>query len=693
MRWTPLLLLLACGEAPPPPGEESPPAPTGGDAAVTPPAEPEAELPRAVYLDLVAHADRGHVRRDGPVFGPHDPGWRRVTTLAGRGPWLEERWVDDRKGSWLEGIGGTIYFPVGPEGPDLRKVEFWLRPVGSGQRVSVFVDEVPLVTTRVRPGWRRYVFSLPGGGLEPGEHSLRFWFRFTRFIGKTRTPAAFARVRFLPDGAEAPPPEEWVGELHAGERGGPALLAGPPAAWSFHLVPPRGARLLADVAVDEGPPVEFVVRLEADGEPAEEARKLTVTPGAFAALDVDLSSYGERPVRLTLETTQKGGDSGGALPRAGWIRPRVTMPGRPVETLPTVRNVIVWAVDGLRADRVGLGRGGEHAATPNLDMLAAEGAAAVGVWSGGARPEDGHERLLRPFSVGSDVAALFEGAGRKTGLISSSLAIEPELARPFGTRLDLHRAGEPPETGIVMRELDDWLYVRARHPFFLYIASADPRAPGPASAGFRKMYERARPLRGDGRQRERQRKTRDLVAEYDAGVSAADYWVGQMVALLRVHEVADDTAIIVTGTVGRALREEGVVGDGHALSPELLQVPVVVWHPGLRAERPRGLVKGGDLTDVAALALSLAGVEPPGAWPVTDLGGPLFHGVDLAPRYSHARLKNQAAARFGDWLLRGIGSRDLRLYHLRTDRAAENDLSTERPIALRTLRDGMLDLP
>ncbi len=678
--------LLACGD---PEAVVAPPAaPSSPDGApVVDGPGPRTPSPPVVHLDLVRHAERAHVRRLGPIATPTAPGWRRVTQLADRGPWLAPRRIEDRQGAWLDGIGGSFYIPVGSEGAHLRTVAFWMRPVARGQLVSVFVDEIPVTTLRVRSGWRRYQLPLPTEGLEPGDHSLRFWFRFTRKHGKTRTPAAVADVRFLPAGPDVTTPKAWVGAIEVPGASGPSLLGGPPAAWSFYLMPPVGGRFSARAAVTEGEQVDFIVRLEVDGEPAREATRLAVPAGGVADIDVDLSPFEQRPLRLTLETRGPPG----ALARAGWIEPRVVVPGRPRFRVPTTRNVVVVAVDGLRGDRVGLGRGGDRAATPNLDLLAAQGAAAIDVWSGGASAADGHARLLRPRPDGAATATLAALAGRKTGLLSSSSAVATALAESFSTRLDLRRTGEPEETAIVLRELDAWLYVRKRHPFFLYLAIADPRVPLLPTDGYKRVYERARPLRGVGRAREVQRKKRDLLAAYDAGVSAADYWIGQVVAQLAVHGVAKDTAVVVVGSVGTELREHGGLGDGHALVPELLQVPLVVWHPGLVVNEPRALVRGGDLADVAAMVLRLIGADPPRDWPVIDLAASLFEGAPVPPHPSHARHRNQVAARYGEWLLRGAGNRDLRAWSLVEDPAASAEGEARHPIALRALRDSMLD--
>lgn len=589
-------------------------------------------------------------------------------------------------GSWLEGIGGSLYFPVGSEAPQLRTLSLWLRPIARGQRVSIFVDEVPVTTMPLKRGWNNYRLSLPGL-LTPGEHSLRFWFRFTRPKGKGRSPAAFGEARLLPEGVEARVEDGWVGPQPVGGAG-QALLAGPPAGWSFYLLPPLHSRFEATVAVTEGDPVDFIARVEIDGEAPVEVRRDRVAAGKTAKLILDLSAFGERPIRLSLDTGGPGGP-GGPLGRAGWLRPRITMPAPPKRAVPTTRNVIIWAIDGLRDDRVGLGRGGDRAATPNIDLLAKEGAAATHVWSGGATALDGHERLLRPFDGRESLPALMAAAGRRVGLLSLSAALDTRFDDDFNTKLHLRRAGEPPETRILLREVDDWLDARKRQPFFLYVASDGPLRPFEPAEGYRQLYDRARPVAaGPGRA---SKKQRDAMIAYDAEVSTTDYWVGQLLALLQLHGVADDTLVIVVGTVGQQLPQDRRASDGLGIDPQVLEVPLILWHPGMRTQTRRPLWSGGDLGDVAATALSIAGA--PMDWPGRDLSSALLEGDRVPPRPTHARLGNQVAARFGAWLLRGTGGRDLRLWNLSDDPTARTEIAETRPRALRALRDSMQDKP
>ncbi|MGK0358219.1 MAG: hypothetical protein ACI9U2_000502, partial [Bradymonadia bacterium] len=581
-------LVLACTQPSAPAAQTDAQVPSA-PPAVSSNARARPAGPEVTFLDLVAAADRAHVRRAGPFLAPGVPGWERVTQLADRTSWGKVTVVDKRPASWLESIGGSLHFPVGEAGKSLRSLKVWFKPIARGQRVSVFVDEEPLTTMRLteKGGW--YTLPLPEGGLEPGEHSVRFWFRFRRSRSRrsdTKTPAALGAVRLI-GAVDLPESPSWTTRFAVAGVEGPALLAGPPTGWTHYLLPPVGARLRARAAVATGEPVTFVVKVERDGLPAQDALRVQVKSGTVAELNVDLHPYANTPIRLSLNTEGAAGDHA----RAAWITPVITMPGQTRATVPTVRNVIVLAIDGLRADRVGLGRGGDRAATPNLDMLAAQGGAAVDVWSGGASADDGHRRLLAPVSQLPSLPRLMAESGRITGYLGASRAVPPEMSREFTTRIDLHRAGEVAQARTVLRELDDWLDVRKKDPFFLYLSIDEPRTPFEPPEGYLNVYLRARPLIGEP-ERSARRRTRDLMAAYDAEVSAADYWLGRMLAIMNAHAVTEQTALIIVGTVGQDLGEAGGLGDGHTLAPELLQVPLVIWHPGVRSEGARPLVRG-----------------------------------------------------------------------------------------------------
>ena len=720
-------LAAACDRSLDPKDSSTPAEPSPAPAG--PPADFEP------WINLVSMADQAHVSRAGPVFDPAAPGWKRVTQLGGHGPWLPPRAVGNQMVAYPDGIGTSIRFPVGPEGREMSAIAFSARPVAERQGVSVFMDEVPIATVELVPGWRDYRLPLPRSspiGLASGEHHLRFFFRRTRLLGRRRTPAALRGIRLVERAhsssssptsppssstsgsssapssppADPPPspassgalpalPEVWFGKLGEGETAG-ALFAGPPMDWHFYLQLPRHARLRSRVIVSEGGPVRFGVQIAVDDGPTAEAAELVVNAGAASDLDLDLSRWASRPVRLSLVTEGPTAPAG----TAGWIAPRLVAPnpelGEP-GTRP-IRNVILWTVDGLRADRLGLKRGGERAATPNLDMLAAAGAAMSDVWCGGPAARDGHHSLLLPSAGAPSLPAMMGAAGQRTVLISASDQIDAAATVDFHAQIGLSRPDEAPTTHDVLHELNAWLVAHRDKPFFIYAATNDTHVGvgerEDAASGYRRLYaRRGADLRPEEKASPNAQSRRLAQAAYDAKVSLVDYWIGQLLGTLGQHQVLDHTLLVVAGTAGSPALEEVADGEGSQLTPAALHVPVIIWHPAWRtASRPRPLISGGDLVDVPTTLAANACRDrctPPPEWPGQDLVSVLFERRPLQFRPSQARLGALSAARLGPWFLRGDSSDRLRLWNLVEDPHMERDLASTQPIAFRLLRDSL----
>lgn len=690
-----------------------PPTPSAAPSAV--PQEDELPLEAGVstpddartFVDLVQQARRAHVRRDGPVLDPAGPGWERVAQLGDRKSWLAPPRGETGRLAWPEGIGTTLAFPVGPEGPALRTGSIYLKAIAPNQRVTLFLDDANLGTVAVPTQGRSVTFSLPEGGLSPGEHRLRLWFRFTRFVGKQRTPGGLGPVVLSADARPGEAPKAWTGTLAVDGQPMPALFAGPPSAWTFYVWLPEQAHFTAEAVAGETA-VEFRVVLQGDASDPVDVGRLRVEPRTRRTVDLDLSRFARQPVRLVLETRATAAGTASAFDAAGWVNPALRMPPLPDVHVPGARNVVVWAIDGLRADRVALGRGGERAATPNLDLLFRAGGAGDDVWSGAATADEGHRRLLRPDPTAPSLPALMTGAGRFSGYFGASAEIDPALVAEFTTQFDLRRTAEAPETRVLLRELGEWIDVRKRTPFFAYVTTTEPRQAGEDAPGYVRLYAHRHradaepdetpgpgdeaapaPSRAELEAEETRAALAALTARYDAQVSAADFWIGQLFALLQSHGVLRDTAVVIVGTTGQVLRLGR--SDGPSLTPDVLRVPLVVWHPSMLGERPHDLMRGGDLGDAAATVLELAAVERPTSWRGRGLTAALLFGAALPPRADAAAVGGQVAARLGDWWLRGSAARGLQLWNLAEDPMARVDLSAVRPIALRLIRDAMQD--
>ena len=165
-------------------------------------------------INLYKQADHGHLQLIGPMLSPGAPGWKRLSSSTQlSGTFQEPQRLNGKVVSWLEGRGGTIHFPVSDSEPQLEEMLIWIHPIAPHQVVSIFVDEQLVKNLSLKN--RGYFYRLPlPKPLSLGEHSLRFYFRFTRPSSwGGRTPGAIGPLYFVPKGQREQMPERWAGEL------------------------------------------------------------------------------------------------------------------------------------------------------------------------------------------------------------------------------------------------------------------------------------------------------------------------------------------------------------------------------------------------------------------------------------------------------------------------------------------------
>ncbi|MFC6952848.1 sulfatase [Halorubellus litoreus] len=67
---------------------------------------------------------------------------------------------------------------------------------------------------------------------------------------------------------------------------------------------------------------------------------------------------------------------------------------------------------------------------------------------------------------------------------------------------------------------------------------------------------------------------------YDACLNYLDERIGDLIALLEKRDLADDTIVILTADHGKCLGEHDYMGVGTYLYDELVQIPLIISHPG-----------------------------------------------------------------------------------------------------------------
>ena len=302
-------------------------------------------------------------------------------------------------------------------------------------------------------------------------------------------------------------------------------------------------------------------------------------------------------------------------------------------------NILIIAIDAIRADRLGVagyGRPAGHSLTPNLDGLARRGAYFRRVWS---------QAPNTPRSFPSFVTSRYpsEIAWQKRSLNYSPLLpsnrtiFEPMASagwRPIGIFSHFYFT---PDRGI-SKGFAEWSDDGAKT-----IADSNKDIAAPrivprvierlkkaAKTGERfvlwtHLFEPHSSYMSHAEFPTTLSGVQGLEEKYDYEIAYDDLWIGKILKILDETKLADNTAIVVFGDHGEAWGEHKVYFHGQNLTEEQLRIPLIVAVPGhapVTSDDEVGLI------DVGPTLLDLIGVTPPAnlhgrsLLPVIDGGSP-----------------------------------------------------------------------
>ena len=291
---------------------------------------------------------------------------------------------------------------------------------------------------------------------------------------------------------------------------------------------------------------------------------------------------------------------------------------------PTYPNVVIFLIDTLRADRVGV-YGYDKPTTPRLDALVAESV----IFEQCSAPA--------PWTLPSVVSLLTSTFACEHRVVVDGQRIAPSL-EPLAARLKeagyatasfLANAYAGPMSGLDRgydtcqsvrfvdgKLVDAWLNtVPADRPFHLYLHNIEPHNPYNAPArllqqfgdvsddtkglvrerylGYRKLtradFAARRPIGttdNTAEQAEAMRRLDALKQEidilYDAVVRHADERLGSVIDVLKRRGLWDNTLFVATADHGEELGEHGGWQHDHSVCEEMIRVPLIVHFPGGR---------------------------------------------------------------------------------------------------------------
>lgn len=384
----------------------------------------------------------------------------------------------------------------------------------------------------------------------------------------------------------------------------------------------------------------------------------------------------------------------------------------------SAERVVLFTVDTLRADRLGLYGYRDRPTTPHLDAWARdaivfERASALAPWtvpSLAALFTGRYAGELGAFTNETGIPSewptlpeIFREAGYATAAFNShSVLLEEEMG--FRRGFD---AVYPQSVEVVLEgehkipfstaepDLLDWIDAHAHERFFIWIHNMDPHHPETPGNPYLEDEDWHR---------------------YDAEVRWVDESFGRIVAHLQAAGVWDDDLLFVlTADHGEALGDHDMLGHQNVMYDEVLRVPLLLYYSGMGG--PRRVREPVDLLDVRSTILDLAGlpVDPDDRGEslvplLTGTGGRRERDVSVHSRYYFEDGHHEYAIRdrlwklivktppsedrlgvgWPTWQIEGEGAR-YELYNLSVDPNETKDVADRFPAVVERLKASLED--
>ena len=479
-----------------------------------------------------------------------------------------------------------------------------------------------------------------------------------------------------------------------------ALVLDDGVALVWYLAVPPGARLRGDVG-------GAGCTVTASARTASGAQVDGVLAGDAGA--VDLGALAGQVVRLRLAAA---GCRSARLSSAALALPG---PTALVQRRQRPRNIVLWIMDSLRADKVNPLVAGARPEVPGFAALAEKGVVFTNATAQGNESRASYASIwtsLYPANHGMiDGEATLDPrlaslgpAMKSAGLTTAGATGNGYIAARWGFIGDgwdsfmnrIHDEGSTRGDDLLAAGL-----AAANDPFFLYLGTIDTHVSWRAKEPWLRRYD-PRPYDGPyrtialGRDVERmaagtlspsERDKQHIIALYDSNVSFQDDLLGKLEAKLAERGIAGDTMIVVTADHGDELWEDGRVGHGGSLAETLVHVPLVIVYPPLFPARSV-VTEEVELVDLLPTLLDAEGMAPLDGAQGASLV-PLAQGQGRGyPRGAVAtQFETAHALRLFGWKAWLGSSGAPKIFHIADDPGEKTDLAGARPLERRFLTD------
>jgi len=416
------------------------------------------------------------------------------------------------------------------------------------------------------------------------------------------------------------------------------LVTRAPEQVSFDLEVPERAWLDLTIGTIAPGVATFTVALEDAGTEIELASRTLTTAGQWQDLPLDLSAWSGRTVTLRLrgEAVEPGTLMywGGPVVRVRGDQTRVERPSMARAALSNEHappsKIIFILADTLRRDRLPW-HGGERDNAPVLSQIAEQGMVfthnvSQATWTKVSVPSiltslypSTHGLVDVPDRLPSSVTTLAEAlrdAGYAT-YATSSVAFTGKLTnlhQGVETLSERSSIGDLPHSSAktsrtYIDRLLPWIDSHAETPFFVFLHVFDPHSPFEPYAPYDTLYtdegeieahrERVEAvqehidddhMRGDMMATSEQLAAAGVDPEvfvdtehdwYDASIRGMDAEIGRLIERLEQLGIDDDTLIVFMSDHGEEFLEHGRHFHGNNAYGEMLNVPLMMWWPGV----------------------------------------------------------------------------------------------------------------
>ena len=717
-----LLLENGCGRRVQPVAQAAPARP-----------EPEAPSPPAslagyrLSFDFLANRVHAVEHRAGRLMIPAGGvGFLKYIDGGWKGSWLALQKDGATPVAYLAGTSAAFSFPVDADGDGVLaagrtdlQLTLTMRSVVPKQRVSIFANEKPIATLDVEQEMRTYDVAFPAATLSAGDNRIRLTFRSAGAIaGGKRSAAAIAGIEIgapKPANANAavnPPAaasDLAANEVELGGVGRRALATSTPSRLSFYVQVPAQAKLALAYG-SRASSASVAVRVARDGAATTTLFEGPAT-GRWTEAAWDLAAFAGQAVRIDL--CARGGG-------VNWGEPRLLVRAAAPMAAGHAKfdHIYVWMIDTFRADKMHVYNPKTNVLTPTYDAFAADAARFAwaqvpGTWSlpsqasmlTGVYPRV-HKATVDKSKISREapfVAEQFKKAGFRTAMFSANGYVSSKWGfdRGWDENRNLIRENLPNNAETLWGLAKKWIVPSKAKPQFVYLAVIEPHVIYNPRKEFLLKYWN-KPYNGPikpvltgiqlGKIKQGTLKVNDtdkayLEALHNAEITQSDNAFAAFLQDLKAAGLYDKSAVIVISDHGDEFWDHGDCGHAQGAHQELVHVPLIIRAPGLL---PAGRVIDTDVEamDLSPTLLELAGLPIPDTMQGRSLIPLALDDMAGSPAASLTQIEaTSRGMKSGRYRLIHSGVARMELYDELDDPREQREISGQRPIALRQMRN------